>query len=222
MKKFLYIFVLLLGLTTVWACEDESATETDVNIELDDWENRNAAFFRDTLNFATRQITAAKTRYGKEWEQHCEWRTYRNYQCADGGTYSWKDSIAVRVITRGTGSGCPLVTDSACVTYAGRLMPSRSYDYGYMFDHSGLGNTVAQVMDTRFEVPASFYVGGLVPGFTTALLKMHIGDYYRVFIPSKLGYGSEGQNSIPGYSTLCFDMRLHKYARKGSNLGFWH
>jgi FKBP-type peptidyl-prolyl cis-trans isomerase len=37
---------------------------------------------------------------------------------------------------------------------------------------------------------------------------MHVGDHWIVYIPQEVGYGSRGNGSIPGYSTLIFEMEL--------------
>lgn len=218
MKKLLYLLSLVLGMTAVVACQE---TSDEVN-EFENWRPRNEAYFKDTLAYANRQIAAAKAQWGDDWEQHCDWRAYPSYCVGTGGKVTWEDSIAVHVITRGEGSGCPLYTDSVRVTYAGRLIPSPSYPTtGFLFDHSGLSNKIGEIMDTRFEVPASFLTSNLVEGFTTALLHMHIDDYWRVFIPSNMGYGTSGTDNIPGYSCLIFDMRLKGYYRIGSKPQPW-
>lgn len=210
MKKFFYIFLLLLGTAAFWAC---SETEEE-NTEYVNWPSRNETFMRDTLAFAVRQVAAAKAQWGEDWEANCDWRVYPSYCVAAGGVATWEDSIAVRVIERGKGSGCPLYTDSVRVTYAGRLMPTDTYPTGYLFDHSGFGNRVEEVMAPSFESPAKFAVSNLVEGFTTALMQMHVGDYWRVFIPANMAYGESGSSSIPGSSTLVFDMRLKSYKRR--------
>ena len=230
MKQVLYIIAVIFALaTTLVACQET----TDDNNEFENWEARNEAFFRDTLAYASRQVAAAKAQYGDEWEAHCDWRVFPSYRVAEGGEHRWRDSIAVHVIEHHEqGSGFPLFTDSVRVTYAGRLMPTKSYqstnsgDYyfnypGYVFDHTGVSTRVGEVMDKRFEVPATFKAGSLVEGFTTALLHMRIGEYWRIFIPSDMGYGASGSSSIPGYSTLVFDMRLKGYYRIGTKPDKW-
>lgn len=51
-------------------------------------------------------------------------------------------------------------------------------------------------------------VDGFVPGFTEMLQQMTPGDRVEVYIPYKYGYGKNGSGSIPGYSTLVFDLTL--------------
>jgi FKBP-type peptidyl-prolyl cis-trans isomerase FklB len=64
-----------------------------------------------------------------------------------------------------------------------------------------------------------FKVSGLVNGFATAMLHMHRGETWLVYIPYSLGYGSSVSNSlIPAYSTLIFKVTLHEFAREGKAL----
>jgi FKBP-type peptidyl-prolyl cis-trans isomerase len=49
---------------------------------------------------------------------------------------------------------------------------------------------------------------GVIPGFSIALQNMVIGDKWEVWIPWSLGYGSAGYSSIPGFSTLVFQIEL--------------
>lgn len=218
MKHLLYLIAAIFTFTAFVGCEEM----TDEPSEFDNWQSRNETYFRDTLAMANRQVAAAKAQWGETWEDHCDWRVFPSYCVTEGGKTTWEDSIAVHVIEHGTGSGYPLYTDSVRVTYAGRLITSPSYPTtGYMFDHSGMGNKVQDVMDSRFEVPASFKVSNLVEGFTTALMHMRIGDYWRVFIPANMGYGTSGTDNIPGYSNLIFDMRLKAYYRMGAKPETW-
>ena len=52
------------------------------------------------------------------------------------------------------------------------------------------------------------YVVRLRQGFVTALLHMHSGDRWRVYIPYQLGYNTTEKTGIPAYSTLIFDLAL--------------
>ena len=48
----------------------------------------------------------------------------------------------------------------------------------------------------------------LIAGFKEALLKMAVGDKWRVFIPPHLGYGQQGYGPIPPQTHLVFDLEL--------------
>ena len=56
--------------------------------------------------------------------------------------------------------------------------------------------------------PAEFPVGGVIPGWTEALLLMKEGDKWQLVIPSKIAYGEASQGPIPANSTLLFDVEL--------------
>ncbi len=48
----------------------------------------------------------------------------------------------------------------------------------------------------------------LVPGFREAMLNMNYGDKAMLFIPSHLGYGSQGNRGIPPNTDLIFEMEI--------------
>lgn len=67
-----------------------------------------------------------------------------------------------------------------------------------------------KVFDDAFErnYPESFRVYELIAGFQIALLSMHIGDRWMVYIPSEMGYGNRNAGEIPANSTLIFEILL--------------
>jgi FKBP-type peptidyl-prolyl cis-trans isomerase FklB len=95
------------------------------------------------------------------------------------------------------------------VHYSGRLLPSASYPQGYQFDSSYAGT-----FDPVLATPSKFAVAGMVKGFSTALMKMHRGDHWRIYIPYQLAYGATARTAVPAYSTLIFDLRLEDFWRK--------
>ena len=58
-------------------------------------------------------------------------------------------------------------------------------------------------------VPQEFPVNRVIPGWTEALQKMHVGDKWQLFVPAKLAYGMNppGPPIEPG-STLVFEIEL--------------
>lgn len=61
----------------------------------------------------------------------------------------------------------------------------------------------------RRKCPEAFRVNTLINGFQIALVNMHVGDHWRVYIPSEMGYGPRGAGrDIPGNSTLIFEIEL--------------
>ena len=67
-----------------------------------------------------------------------------------------------------------------------------------------------KVFDNSFSrsCPEAFRVNELISGFQIALVNMHIGDHWEVYIPSHLGYGPKNTGPIPGDSTLVFEIKL--------------
>lgn len=195
MKKSNLIFaVFAFVLMSVFAsCSEEDNTVE----EFPDWRNRNEACFSDIWNTAKLNSDGS-------------WKTFLSYALEDTIPTTSDDYIAVKVLREGTGSGCPMFTDSVKVNYRGRLIPSTSYPEGYVFDQSYIGE-----YNPATALPSTMYVGGTVDGFATALQHMHIGDYWRVYIPYTLGYGSSDSDVIPAYSTLIFDVELVAYYRAG-------
>ncbi len=86
----------------------------------------------------------------------------------------------------------PKATDTVQVHYEGTLID------GKVFDSS-----------LRSGQPASFRVDGVIPGWTEALQLMHVGDKWRIFVPSELAYGTRGAGDAIGpHAVLIFDVEL--------------
>ena len=65
-------------------------------------------------------------------------------------------------------------------------------------------------------------LSSMIDGFATALLNMHVGNYWRIYIPYQLGYGKSGSDStIPGYSILVFDLTLLDTSPAGEAMKPW-
>ncbi|MCL2440506.1 MAG: FKBP-type peptidyl-prolyl cis-trans isomerase [Treponema sp.] len=57
--------------------------------------------------------------------------------------------------------------------------------------------------------PEEFDLNWIIPGWAEGLQLMGVGSSYKFYIPSELGYGKDGlQSMIPPYSTLIFDVEL--------------
>lgn len=179
----------------ILSCSEDSEGED----EFADWKNRNESYFQNIYMKAQNTVGG-------------NWKLIRNYTLEDSIAVEYYDNIAVEVLEAGTGSGCPLSTDSVKVSYRGRIIPSASYPEGFVFDESYTGE-----YDFATATPVKFVVGNLVDGFSTALQRMHIGDHWRVYIPYQLGYGSSDNGNIPAYSTLIFDIALVSYYRAGTS-----
>ena len=109
------------------------------------------------------------------------------------GIIALESGILMRQLEAGTGESRPQLNSVVFVNYTGRL----------------IDGTVFDTTDGQ-DLPAYFRVREVIVGWQAALLKMHAGDKYEVFIPAKYGYGSMKLDGIPAWSTLCFEIELLK------------
>ncbi len=194
MFRYFYPIVLLfLAMMGFSACEE---TEEATDPEYLNWQERNSEAFLQKLDEAKTAIAAAQASHGEDWEAYCEWRVYRTYALADNAAALPTDSIAVKIIQRGTGSGCPLYTDSVRINFIGRYIPNElssdaeARTEGRVFSHTGVSHDYDAVFSPEYSSPVVHLASNEIEGFTTALMQMHIGDLWRIYIPQELGYGS--------------------------------
>ena len=114
-------------------------------------------------------------------------------ETATDSTYAETPSgLKYMILTEGTGKS-PASTDEVTVNYEGKLTT------GYVFDSSY----------TRGE-PATFPLNRVIAGWTEGLQLMREGGKALFYIPSDLGYGPQGNASIPPNSDLVFLVELIK------------
>jgi peptidylprolyl isomerase len=101
-----------------------------------------------------------------------------------------KDGLATKVLTKGTGTTHPARNSSVTVQYAGWTTDGKMFDSSY----------------SRGE-PATFGVGGVIPGWSEALMLMVEGEKRRIWVPEALAY--KGQPGRP-QGMLVFDVELLK------------
>ena len=199
MKKFLiYLFAMTIGLIGLSSCSEEVSEEE----EYANWQERNEQFLATLVNDSLKQTG---------------WQRIKKYSLDQSVEGSVSDYVYVKEILKGESSESPLFTDSVRVVYQGRLIPSKSYPKGYVFD-----GTVYGTYSSKTAYTSRQKVSGMLPGYTTALMNMHKGDYWRVYIPCELAYGSSGNGSkIPGYSVLVFDLTLLDISPIGEDMKPW-
>ena len=187
----LFLFVAFMGLV--------SCDETEEAGEYDNWTARNVAFIDSIAKVARANESG-------------DWKVF----LVDGvnDTLQWDNQYYVycNVIRNSDGVETPGYSDTVLVNYRGRLIPSKTYPEGNIFDESYLGK-----LDPEVNVPQKMNVAGLsiLRGWTTAVSHMRkgltraTGDVWRVYIPSTLGYeGNTSVSGVPAYSTLIFDLNL--------------
>lgn len=107
------------------------------------------------------------------------------------GVITLKSGLQYQVIMTGNGA-TPKKTDVIKAHYHGTLID------GTVFDSS-----------VERKEPLEFSVTGVIKGWTEALLKMKVGDKWRVVLPPELAYGERGSGPKIGPGTvLVFEMEL--------------
>ena len=150
------------------------------------------------------------------------WQKFKTYSKDQQIISANSDYVYVKVLESGSETVSPIYTDTVRVSYRGRLIPSANYPEGKVFDQ-----TYAGTFNWQTTAVSKSVASGFVDGFTTVLLHMHPGDRWRVYIPYQLGYGvnskssSTSSESLPGYSTLIFDLALVEYWHPGEKRPVW-
>jgi FKBP-type peptidyl-prolyl cis-trans isomerase len=106
------------------------------------------------------------------------------------GVVTTQSGLQYEVVTKGDGD-MPSATDKVKVHYKGTLVNGKTFDSSY----------------DRGE-PIEFPLNGVIPGWTEGLGLMPVGSKYTLTIPYDLGYGERGNQSIPPFSTLVFEVEL--------------
>jgi peptidylprolyl isomerase len=107
------------------------------------------------------------------------------------GVKGLRGGILYKVLEEGTGGGSVGSRSIVTCHYKGSLINGKVFDNS--FDR---------------KCPEAFRVNELINGFQIALLGMHIGDHWLVYIPANMGYGTKTSGPIPGNSTLIFEIKL--------------
>ena len=191
MYKYKLTFPLLMMVVALFAMTSCSEEDNTVE-EYADWVNVNDKYF-DEMTAKVQGMTGDT------------WKRVRTWSKIDEAANANSDYIIMEKLGSDPTAKdeYPQYSDSVKVHYQGRLLPSPTYPKGYLFDSSYQG-----AFDPAIANPTKMAISGVVDGFTTALLNMRRGDYYRVYIPYQLGYGLKASSSIPAGSTLIFEIRM--------------
>jgi FKBP-type peptidyl-prolyl cis-trans isomerase FkpA len=101
-----------------------------------------------------------------------------------------ESGLQFEVLTAAEGEK-PKATDTVTVHYHGTFID------GSVFDSS-----------VERGKPNTFGLNQVIPGWTEGLQHMTVGSKYKFYIPYNLAYGENGRSSMPGYSTLIFEVEL--------------
>jgi FKBP-type peptidyl-prolyl cis-trans isomerase len=115
------------------------------------------------------------------------------------GVVTLPSGLQYKIVKAGEGKK-PTDADTVMCNYRGTLID------GTEFDKSQAGQ------------PATFQVGGVIPGFREALKLMPVGSTWQFFIPANLAYGERGAGNVIGpNTTLIFEVELVSIKDKAAN-----
>jgi len=107
------------------------------------------------------------------------------------GVMVTESGLQYEVLEPGDGP-TPGPDDQVTINYRGTLIDGTQFDSSY----------------DRGE-PATFSVGGVIPGFSEGLQLMPVGSKYKFYIPGDLAYGPQGSGQTIGPNqTLIFEVEL--------------
>lgn len=112
------------------------------------------------------------------------------------GVKTTDSGLQYEILTAGTGES-PTAEDTVTCHYRGTFIDGKGFDNSY----------------DRGQ-PASFPLNAVIKGWTEGLQYMKVGAKYKFYIPYQLGYGEYDAMSIPGGSTLVFEVELLEVKRK--------
>ena len=107
------------------------------------------------------------------------------------GVVTTESGLQYEVLKKAEGDQ-PKATDVVSVYYEGKL-------------------TDGSVFDSSIErgSPIELPVSGVIPGWVEGLQLMHVGEKYKLYIPSELAYGEQSPTpAIPANSVLVFELEL--------------
>lgn len=205
MIKLLKYFILLLPILFV-ACEETESEDE----EFANWQEVNANYFASLYNTTKQKIAGGDA----------TWKMFKKWSLEESIATQPTDYIIVHILKEGTGTESPLFTDTASVHYAARLLPSKSFPSGYVFEKSYNGT-----FDEEISKPTSLAINStnypMSNGLATALQEMHIGDHWEVYIPTELAWAQQGATDsstgatlVPEYSMIIVDITLVGYYNK--------
>ena len=112
-------------------------------------------------------------------------------KAAEEGVKPLPKGIYYKVLASGAGDGKhPTPRSIVTAHYTGWTINCKKFD------------------SSRGGTPAAFRLGDLIEGWIIAMQQMCVGDKWEIYLPAEMGYGKFSQPSIPGGSTLIFEIEL--------------
>jgi len=99
--------------------------------------------------------------------------------------------VQYKIVKKGTGK-LPKIKDTVTVKYRGTLLDGTEFDSSYKRGESD-----------------SFKLSDMIPGFSQAMTQVPDGSKVIIYIPSLYAYGEKGNEGIPPYAAVIFEVELN-------------
>ena len=116
---------------------------------------------------------------------------FRQEYAQKEGVETTESGLMYRVIEASGSEESPVAEDTVRVHYRGTFIDGKEFDSSY-----------------ERKQPIDFPLRGVIPGWTEGVQLMNVGDKYEFVIKPELAYGEMDRGTIPGNSTLVFEVEL--------------
>ena len=155
----------------------------------DSLNNKKSIINQDKLIENKKQLSQSNNQKGEQ--NMIEGQKFLAENSKKEGVKVTNSGLQYEVLKEGSGNK-PLSTDTVEVHYRGTLINGTEFDSSYKRNKS-----------------TSFPLNRVIKGWTEGVQLMKQGSKYKFFIPSELGYGSQGGGGvIPPNATLIFEVEL--------------
>lgn len=185
--KFMYTYVLLKNIFKTREQADSANKAEQIIMK--------PGLFKKQMEAIGNELTKNKEQLAKDDKIITDYLAKNNIKAQKGkwGTY-------VSVITEGTGANIDFNT-VATINYTGRTL-----DSAVVFD-SNVDPKFQHVQPYEVKIWELMGQNSVIPGWTDALLQLKGGSKAIIFIPSSLGYGTQGNGEkIKPNENLVFDI----------------
>ncbi|MBC7916081.1 MAG: FKBP-type peptidyl-prolyl cis-trans isomerase [Pyrinomonadaceae bacterium] len=158
----------------------------------------NDSLFQGKINeFLKAEVQTAKTQEAGKISSYIAAKDLKPTVTASGLNY---------VITKEGAGPKPNVGDTVKLEYTGMFLSGKVFDTSLKAIAQKSGTFVPQRPYEPMKVPVG--VQGTIPGFDEALLLFTKGTKATIIIPSKLAYGEQGNQMIPPYVPIMFEIEI--------------
>ena len=153
----------LLTVVPLISCEEDDDDDEDTSAEYENWQQRNDEML-------------------ELWAVDPELQKYKNYALNESATAGNSDCIYVEVLEKGKGTETPMLTDTVRIAYRGRLIPSKTYPEGFVFQTALLKMHVGDRW--LIHVPYQLAYGGStsnasIPAFSNLVFDVALFDFWH-------------------------------------------